>query len=141
MRLLIAGVFGMTLALVTACGYDSPIATVIVDEPIDTSGTAPASRAFILRQFTPFFSGTIDFTLAWTNPSVNLDLYVTDGQCVALPVNPLAGGCTIKGYSTNTAGNSERTTLNTVAATVFRFWVVNPSTTPEPVTSQLILRF
>ena len=69
-------------------------------------------------------SGRMSFELTWSDPSVNLDLYLVSPDCRDLyPLNQ----CAVIARSTNTSGTREEVSKNVISNETLKFFIDNRS--------------
>jgi hypothetical protein len=66
-------------------------------------------------------AGTLDVTLTWANPAIDLDLYLTGPQCTGYPPTD----CTLLASSDRFTGTSENIQRTVASGEQFKVWVDN----------------
>jgi hypothetical protein len=126
----------MAAALAAACGKGSPSAP---SPSVQTeTGTAQA-EGFVQYDFAPVRSGSSTITLTWSNPLVDLDLFLTDQSCPNAD-RLVLGGCTILARSDAASGTSERIERTVATSDRFKVWIINFSNVSQAFTITFEIR-
>ena len=113
----------LATTFIAGCGGGTPTSSSpATPERVTLSGTVPVFSTAV-QPLTAGRSGTAMVGLSWADPSVDLDLYVTDKSCTAYP--PLR--CTILASSTSRTGSSETVMYPVTLGVQLQLWVDNLS--------------
>jgi hypothetical protein len=122
--------------LAAACGDKSPSAP---SPAVQTESGTVQAIGFSQFDFNPVRSGSSTITLAWSNSSVDLDLFLTDSGCPSAD-RLVAGGCNILGRSDGSTGTSERIERSVSTADRLKVWILNFSNVSQPFTITFEIR-
>ena len=111
----------MTLAA-SACGGGSTPTAPPTPQPFNlTAGGSLGPSEYTIVPFTAPRAGTATIQVSWSGNG-NIDLYLTDQNCNAFPVND---ACPIKSMSQTASANPEQITRTVTAGEQFKVWAAN----------------
>ena len=134
------------LLALAACGSDGPSGPG--PNPSPTPTPPPARTVFATKGLTlpggttasetvdNVPAGVVDVRLSWSDPAVDLNLYVTDTNCSSV-LEILANGCRVFGQATTAANRPEVVTFTATGMANYVVWARNVSAPSQAATVEV----